>query len=238
MNKVLLKSAFTVSLLVVLMAVPVYGADVNKSRNLEPGGRSDGESTVNGSITVGDGATVTGDLETVNGRIQVGDKSSFEDANTVNGGLTIGDSVSCASLSTVNGTIEVGEQATAEEISSVNGHIGLNKGSSTRGDVSNVNGGVDLIGSRIGGDLTTVNGNVDLSDGAVVAGDLVVKKPHMWSSSDSHLPEIVIGPGSRVEGTIRLERKVKLYVSETAQIGAVEGVMSMDDAIRFSGKRP
>ena len=238
MNKVLLKSAFTVSLLLVLMAVPVYGADVNKSRNVEAGAHSDGESTVNGSIDVGDGATVTGSLETVNGKIRVGDNSTVGDANTVNGSISVGDGVKCGALSTVNGSIQVGDQATAGEISTVNGRIELQDGSSAGGDVSTVNGGLGFHGSHVGGDVTTVNGNVELSDSAVIAGDLIVKKPHSWFGNDSHPPEIVIGPGSRVEGTLRLERKVKLYISESAEVGGVEGVMSMDDAVRFSGKRP
>ena len=238
MNKVLLKSAFTVSLLLVLMAVPVYGADVNKSRNVEAGAQSDGESTVNGSIDVGDGATVTGSLETVNGKIRVGDNSTIGDANTVNGSISVGDGVKCGALSTVNGSIQVGDQATAGEISTVNGRIELQDGSSAGGDVSTVNGGLGFHGSHVGGDVTTVNGNVELSDSAVIAGDLIVKKPHSWFGNDSHPPEIVIGPGSRVEGTLRLERKVKLYISESAEVGGVEGVMSMDDAVRFSGKRP
>lgn len=238
MNKILLKSAFTVSLLLVLMAVPVYGADVNKSLSIEPGSQSDGESTVNGSITVGDGAKVTGGLKTVNGRIHVGDNANIEDVGTVNGGVTIGDGVTCGTLSTVNGSIELGEQGAAAGVSTVNGHIRLQKGSSTRDDVGNVNGGIDLEGSKVGGSVTTVNGSVELSDGAVIAGDLVVKKPNMWGSDDSHPPKIVIGPGSRVEGTVMLERKVQLYISESAVVGGVEGVMKMDDAVRFSGKQP
>jgi DUF4097 and DUF4098 domain-containing protein YvlB len=216
----------------------VYGADVNKSRNVEAGAHSDGESTVNGSIDVGDGATVTGSLETVNGKIRVGDNSTVGDANTVNGSISVGDGVKCGALSTVNGAIQVGDHATAGEISTVNGRIELQDGSSAGGDVSTVNGGLGFHGSHVGGDVTTVNGDVELSDSAVIAGDLIVKKPHSWFGNDSHPPEIVIGPGSRVEGTIRLERKVKLFISESAEVGGVEGVMSMDDAVRFSGKRP
>jgi hypothetical protein len=52
------------------------------------------------------------------------------------------------------------------------------------------------------------------------------------------MPRIVIGPGSRVEGVIHLEREVKLYISESAEVGGVEGVMTLDDATRFSGKKP
>jgi len=41
-----------------------------------------------------------------------------------------------------------------------------------------------------------------------------------------------------VEGVIDLEREVKLYISDSAEVGGVKGVMTMDDAVRFSGKRP
>ena len=85
--------------------------------------------------------------------------------------------------------------------------------------------------------MTTTNGDVELADGAVVMGDLVVEKPGGWNNSNN-TPRIVIGPGSRVEGVIRLEREVRLYISDSAEVGGVEGEMSMDDAVRFSGKRP
>jgi hypothetical protein len=54
----------------------------------------------------------------------------------------------------------------------------------------------------------------------------------------SRVPEIIIGPGSRLHGTIQLERVVKLYISESAEVGGVSGEMSMSDAIRFSGAHP
>ena len=39
-------------------------------------------------------------------------------------------------------------------------------------------------------------------------------------------------------GVIKLEREVELFISETASVGGVKGVMSMDDAVRFSGDKP
>ena len=67
-----------------------------------------------------------------------------------------------------------------------------------------------------------------------------IEKPHGFSNGDStkNKPKIIIGPGSRVDGTIKLEREVELYISETAKVGGVTGEMSMDDAIRFKGNRP
>ena len=84
-----------------------------------------------------------------------------------------------------------------------------------------------------------MSGNIKLADGAVVNGDIIVEKPGGWGwNKEDKKPKVVIGPGSRVEGVIRLEREVDLYISESAEVGGVEGVMSMADAVRFGGKRP
>ncbi len=241
MSKVLVKSVITIVFLVMLMAVPVYGASVNKSIKVAAGSESDGESSVNGSITVGDGAVVSGSLGTVNGAIRVGENAQVKAVETVNGSLTIGSGVKSGGLSTVNGAIGVGSDTTVDgAIEAVNGSISLDNGSSVSGYVENVNGAISLVGSEIAGDLTTVTGNIDLSDASVIKGDIIVEKPGGWNLSwnKSRKPEITIGPGSRVDGKIRLEREVNLFISEKAEVGGVEGVMSLDDAVRFSGKRP
>jgi predicted acyltransferase (DUF342 family) len=241
MSKALLKSAFTVSLLILLMSVPVYGASVNKSINIDAGSESDGATSVNGSITVGEGAVVTGSLRTVNGKVRVGDNARIEEAGTVNGGLTVGENVTADALETVNGSISVGQGSEiGGEIGAVNGRITLEKGAVAAANVGNVNGSIMLKGGEVGGDIKTVNGNVNLSDESTVRGDIVFEKPNSWWSSDreSKKPEVVIGPGSVVEGTIMLEREVMLYISESAEVGGVEGKMTMDDAVRFSGDRP
>lgn len=235
------KTAFTIGLLVLLMSVQALGASINKSVKIEDGGESSGATSVNGSITVGESATVTGTLKTVNGTIRVDEGANIEKASTVNGGLKLADNVRAENLSTVNGGIRVGEKSTINgEVSAVNGRITLENGTSVSEDVGNVNGEIDLNGAEIGGNLSTVNGDIDLSDRSLVKGDIIVEEPSGWSwgSGKKREPRIVIGPGSRVEGTIILERKVKLFISETAEVGGISGEMSMDDAVRFSGDRP
>jgi len=241
MSKALVKSAFTVGLLVMLMAVPVYGASVNKSIKISAGSESDGANSVNGSISVGEGAVVTGTVRTVNGKIRVDENARIADAVTVNGGLTLYDNVSSNSLTTVNGAVSVGEGGTVDgEIEAVNGRITLEKGTTVAQDVSNVNGSIELKGAEVGGSVSTVQGSVDLSDKSVIKGDLVIEKPSVWNFDDSkrRMPEVIIGPGSEVNGNIVLEREVKLFISETAKVGGVEGEMSMSDAVRFSGDHP
>lgn len=241
MNNALIKSAFTVGLLALLLVVPVYGASVNKSIKIAAGSEADGGSTVNGSVSVGEGAVVTGELETVNGKIRVDDNSTIEDAATVNGSVTIGDGVKAENLSTVNGAINIGEKSTvAGDVDAVNGSIMLAKGGNVVKNVSNVNGSIELEGSEVGGDVSTVSGDVDLSDAAVIQGDLIIEKSNSWGwgNKKSRVPKVIIGPGSEVRGAIKLEREVELYISDTAKVGAVEGAMAMNDAVRFSGKRP
>ena len=48
----------------------------------------------------------------------------------------------------------------------------------------------------------------------------------------------MVGPGSRVEGAIVVEYEVELFISEDAEVTEVRGVMTLDDAQRFSGDVP
>ena len=237
MTRIAHSSAAVTALVSLLLALPAC-ASVNKSIEIDAGETSDGASTVNGRITVGAGATVSGDVSSVNGSIRIDEGATVADAETVNGGLRVADNVRSKSLSTVNGSIDVASDVTVEgEVTAVNGRITVGGGSKVAKDLGNVNGDIELERSEVGGDVSTTNGDVELADGAVIAGDLIVEKPGGWNSSND-TPRIVIGPGSRVEGVIRLEREVKLYISDSAEVGGVEGEMSMDDAVRFSGKRP
>lgn len=241
MKIVLVKRMMTVGLLVLLvLTVPAHAGTINKSVKIAAGSESDGASSVNGSVTVGAGAVVNGDVETVNGTIRIDENATIRDAETVNGTLRVAAGVKAESLATVNGAIRIDENVTVDgSVEAVNGSINVAKGSQIARDLSNVNGEIELAGSEIGGDVSTVNGDVELSDGAIIKGDLIVEKPGGFNwVNKSRKPEIVIGPGSQVQGTIRLEREVKLYVSESAKVGGVSGEMSMADAIRFSGKHP
>ena len=241
MAKTITKTAFTIGLLVLLMAVPALGATLNKSVKIEAGGESDGATSVNGSITIGADAVVSGDVQTVNGSIRVDSGARIQDASTVNGGVRLADGVHADNLSTVNGSIKVAESVTVDgEIEAVNGRINVEKGSTVENDVSNVNGKIALTGAEVGGDVTTVNGDIDVVGGSVVKGNLIVEKPNNWGfgKNKTRKPRIVIGPGSSVKGEIELEHEVELFISASAEVGGVTGVMSLDDAVRFSGDSP
>lgn len=239
--KAMTKTVFTVGLLTLLLVVPAFGASINKSIKVEAGSESGGASSVNGSITVGADAVVSGGIKTVNGSIRVDSGARIENASTVNGGVRIAENVQARNLSTVNGAVKVGESAVVDgEIEAVNGGVSVKSGVTIARSVSNVNGQIELSGAAVGGDVSTVNGDINVVDGSVVKGDLIVEKPSNWGwgNKKNRKPRIVVGPGSTVLGVIDLEREVELYISESAKVGGVSGVMSLDDAIRFSGDKP
>jgi hypothetical protein len=66
-----------------------------------------------------------------------------------------------------------------------------------------------------------------------VEGGIRVEKPSGFSFNNNE-PVIIIGPGAVVQGELRFERKVTLYVSDKATVGTVIGATP----IRFSGESP
>jgi DUF4097 and DUF4098 domain-containing protein YvlB len=241
MMKMMTKTIFTIGLLAMLISLPAFGASANKSVKIEAGSEASGATSVNGSVSVGENAVVSGGVKTVNGAVRVDSGATIGNASTVNGSVKIASNVRADNLSTVNGSISVGESSTVNgDIEAVNGRITVENGTTVGDNVGNVNGQIELLGADVGGDVSTVNGDVRISDGTVVKGDVTVEKPNGWSwgKEKSRLPRVVIGPGSTVEGIIELEREVELFISETASVGGVSGVMTMDDAVRFSGENP
>jgi predicted acyltransferase (DUF342 family) len=227
--------------LVLSLAVTTAGAvNINKSIRIGEGEQAEGASTVNGSVTVGSSAIVSGSLETVNGSVRIGDNVQVRSASTVNGSIRVGAGLMTDSIESVNGTIRIGESAEIRDsVSVVNGKITVGPNGRIGGDVGNVNGEIRIEGTTIEGDLTTVTGDVTLTAGTVLNGDLIIEEPSGWSwGRNRSKPEIVIGPNSRVLGTIIAEHEIELYISNSAEVAGVRGEASLEDATRFSGDRP
>lgn len=188
---------------------------------------SDGGSitTVNGQVSATDGQTYD-TLSTVNGQVRVGRGVTANEAKTVNGQVLIEEDVKLGRASTVNGALRIGEGSTIEhEASTVNGAVSLAKRVRVGGDVSTVSGGIDLDGAEVGGSLTTRNGNIELTDGAHVRGNVIVKKKNDsgWSWGKDEPVEVRICSTCVVDGELRFERAVDLYVQPGAKIGKVIG---------------
>jgi cytoskeletal protein CcmA (bactofilin family) len=107
----------------------------------------------------------------------------------------------------------------------VNGKLTLMRGARVDGRLENVNGALRLEGATVRGGIETVNGDVFVGAGSHVDGGILVEKPGggSWRKSD-RLPRITIESGAEVQGTLRFEREVELYVGAGAVVGPVEGV--------------
>ena len=180
-------------------------------------------SHVNGGITAEAGEHY-GDLDTVNGGISVQSRAVAEDVETVNGGISLEDDAQVRSLQTVNGGIRAGERVrVANAAETVNGGIRFDFNSSIGGDVTTVNGGITIKQTQVGGQLHTVGGDITVGAKSVVRGGIYVEKPHGISFGHQRNPRIVIGPNATVQGSLRFDREVELFVHPTAKIGTVTG---------------
>ncbi|HET7757719.1 MAG TPA: hypothetical protein VFK87_10725 [Steroidobacteraceae bacterium] len=215
-----------------LAAVVAAGCDAGINGDVTAG--KGGASTVNGSVHVPAGEHI-GPVGTVNGSIQVGDNAVVDAAHTVNGAVELGARATADSVTAVNGpvTLEAGAHVT-HSVTTVNGSLSLGNGADVGGAIRNVNGRIELAGAHVGGGLRTVDGDIDISGASRVEGGILVQKSGGWFNLYSRPPRIVIGPGAVVEGDLRFERDVRLYVSDRATVGPVSGAT----AIRFSGDRP
>lgn len=195
---------------------------------------ANGASTVNGSIQVPAGLH-SGAVSTVNGSIHIGENAIVAGASTVNGSIHLGAHASADSLSTVNGGVALETAArVAKGVTTVNGGLKLQSGADISGTAGNVNGAIVLTGAHVGGGVHTVGGDIDITDGSHVEGGILVEKSNSWFSWNPRKPRIVIGPHSVVQGDMRFERDVDLYVNDTATTGPIIGAKP----VRFSGEKP
>jgi hypothetical protein len=195
--------------------------------------------TVNGSVRVSAGQKKD-DVSTVNGSIQIADNAVVAGAQTVNGGISVGAHATADEVNTVNGAITLADgSSVSHAISAVNGRLTLHTGADVGGALTNVNGAIVLQAAHVGGGIKTVSGNMDIGSNSHVDGGILVQKEQSdvfwffhWGSND--MPRIVIGPGAVVQGNLRFERPVHLFVSDSATIGPVIGAT----AVKFSGDKP
>ena len=195
----------------------------------------DGSNKINGSIHVAAGKPPSS-VATVNGSIHVDDNAAITSASTVNGSVHLGSHATADSLTNVNGSITLGAGAhVSGSASSVNGDLSLGDGAEINGGLSNVNGKITLASAHAAGGIKTVNGSMSITGASRVEGGILVQKSSGELLNIIHdVPRIVIGPGATVQGELRFERTVKLYVSDKATIGTVTGATP----IPFTGDNP
>lgn len=209
----------------VAVVLALSGCDISVDGN--------GSTRVNGSVHVQAGKPAE-EASTVNGSIHVDDNAAVTSAGTVNGSVRLGAHATATSAKTVNGAVSLGEGAhISGSAASVNGDLTLANGAEVTGSLTNVNGKIELNSAHVAGGIKTVNGDMSILGTSHVEGGILVKKPGSILFNGRE-PVIVIGPGAVVQGDLRFERQVKLYVSDKATIGSVTGATP----VTFSGDNP
>jgi DUF4097 and DUF4098 domain-containing protein YvlB len=187
---------------------------------------------VMGSIEIAAGERA-GDLSTVNGSIRLGQNASVGAAQTVNGSISVESSASATRLKTVNGSIRIDEHGRiGGDVQTVNGKVTLADGAEVGGQVANVNGTIHIAAAHVARGIDSVGGDILLGPNARIEGGVHIGSRGI--SNDDHEPRIIVGPGTVVTGTLKFDRPVRLYVSERATVGAIEGAT----ALRFTGDTP
>jgi hypothetical protein len=156
-------------------------------------------------------------------------------------------------IETFSRDISLAERALAKSLESFTGAIMLRRDSRVTGEVETSRGEVVLEpGSEVGGDLTSDAGPIRI-EAARVGGRVSTTYGDLYIGPDSRLeggilvdsrdvigltvgdfkfgipmgskepPRVVIGPRATVLGVLRFKREVKLFVNESATIGAVVG---------------
>jgi hypothetical protein len=188
---------------------------------------------VDGAVSV-DCAHAGDNIATVDGPISIEDHCSVGTVKTVDGSIKLGAYARAESLRSVDGELTLGEGSqVARDAKTVDGTILLRPSAEVTGAVASIDGRIQLLAAHVGGGISTVDGDIDVGHDSHVEGGILVDRIHS-SGGHSHPPIVTIGPGATVEGTLRFRQPVKLYVSDKARIGPVEG----SQPIPFSGDRP
>jgi cytoskeletal protein CcmA (bactofilin family) len=198
------------------------------------GDRGDSYNTINGSVHVIAGKPAAG-VSTINGSIRIDTSAVADSVSTVNGSIDLGARATAKSVTSVNGSITLDEQAQTSEVKSVNGNLTINEGAEVNGALITVNGKIGVRAGHIVGRIRTEEGDISIVGSARVDGGILVEKPsNSGMSFHSSDPTIIIGPGAEVQGELRFDHKVHLFVSDRATVGTVTGAT----AVTFSGDSP
>ncbi|MEM7353224.1 MAG: hypothetical protein AAF657_20685 [Acidobacteriota bacterium] len=189
---------------------------------------------VNRSLSVADGESRDGGLNTVNGSIRIGTDAAVDGSSrTVNGRISVRDGSKVGGLATVNGSIEVARNVEVDgDMESVNGSVDCATGTQVKGDISSINGSLFLEGTVVSGKIQTHNGSVTLRDGSRIEKDVVIARTR--GTGNRREIEIKI-EGAIVEGDVIVEdpnRKVTVYLSDGGEVrGEIKDAEVVHEAV-------
>ena len=113
----------------------------------------------------------------------------------------------------------VGERVEVKRsIRSVNGSVEVAEDSRIQGEITTINGDIELHKTWIKQDLETRHGDILLDQGTELKGDIIIRGD---SEKHDRLLTIQILNGSKVQGDVRVmnpDRRVEVHVSADSEI--------------------
>lgn len=176
--------------------------------------------STNGNVKIANRAVVDSVVST-NGNVHINGDAEVGSAHSTNGNVVVGNGVRLRSVNTACGDITLGFNVNVEaQVESTTGDIRAEHGCRIKGRVASVGGNIVLNGTDVKSGLAFVGGNVTVTGGSHVHGGLHLQPP---VNEMQHLPCVVIGANSRVDGQLVFEAPVTLYVHSTARTGGIVG---------------
>ena len=178
-----------------------------------------------------------GNLHTLHASIHIGERSRVGDVKTIDGAVVLEKGSRANSVRSLDGGVRLEEDAKiVHGVSTAGGSIILDDHADVAGRVTTADGEIHLENAHVGGGIVTRRGDINVGSGSHVEKGIRVKRSFCLCINAGVFsnPRVVIGPGAVVQGPLIFERKVTLYVSDTATIGDVVGATS----VRFSGASP
>lgn len=219
---------FIALILIALLLITGCNVGVNRTIRISDGETTNGATTVNGSIYIGNNCTVNGKCTTVNGKIKVGYNSEVKTLTTVNQGISIGkDTTVDGKITTVNGAIKCAEGVRVDgNVSTVNGPITCGPDTKIDGTLGNVNGNIHIENTTIAEDIKTNTGDITIENKSTVEGDIIIRRSRSISKRLRKI-DIEISGNSVVNGDIIVkddDLEVKVYLSNGGKVnGEIKG---------------
>jgi hypothetical protein len=166
-------------------------------------------------------------------------ESVGHDVYRINGGISIEEDETVNNVSIVNGDVFIKEGAKAHNVYVVNGEIRALRNSEILGTAFTVNGDIRISQATIGKNLETRHGNINITQ-SVIEQDIIVHERQPQSGLFKFLHRrasnriVVIGPGTKINGSLIARQDIDLYVHESAIIGNIIGAvpeMYVDDLL-------
>jgi hypothetical protein len=162
-------------------------------------------------------------------------RETAESIETLTRDVSLASNARAESIESFSGAITLSRDArVAGDVETSSGAVILEPGSEIGGGLSNDSGPIRIDGARVGGRVSTTYGDIYIGADSRIDGGILVRNRGLIGLSlgdfrlgipigDDTPPRVIIGPRATVAGVLRFKRAVELLVSESAQIGPVEG---------------